>query len=157
MNYNSQKTGFINSLAKSLKERTNPSSYKEACFGFVQKADAPVIVTTAGGAITLAEGDNLFISETFRKRCDIDKTLKLTVGVPGDLTSARAIEELHTDPKIPCTFPQAINYLALAIEKVTAEVLDLKCELAVGDKVLLIPADIDSSYFLVDKIIPDED
>lgn len=144
---------FAKFLAKEFTKRNNPTDLKEVCFGFVSSL-SPLSVTAEGGAFTFTEGDDLFISEQFRFRCDIDKTTALSSDVPSLLDSAKAISETHSYTGSPCSMPSAVDYLAQAIEKVKAELLALKCELSVGDKVIIAPVeDMHGAYILLDKVM----
>jgi len=144
---------FFKFLAKEIKNRDNPKDLKEVCFGFVT-ALSPVTVTSNGGAFTFTEGDDLFISEQFRLRCDIDKTNALSSDVPNLLDGAKQITETHSYTGSPCDMPTAIDKLAQAIEKVNTELLNLKCDLKIGDKVIIAPlADMHGAYVLIDKVI----
>ena len=49
--------------------------------------------------------------------------------------------------------PTAVDYVAKAIEKVTAELLALKCDLKVGDFVVLGSLEQLDKYILVDKVL----
>ena len=144
---------FFKYLAKEIKNRDNPKDLKENVLGFVS-ALSPVSVTTNGGAFTFTEGDDLFISEQFRLRCNIDKTTALSSDVPDLLDGAKQITETHSYTGTPCQMPSAIDKLAQAIDKVKTEVLNLKCDLKVGDKVVLAPLeDMHGSYILIDKVL----
>lgn len=48
--------------------------------------------------------------------------------------------------------PDAISSLASAILGVRDELLQLKCILQVGDKVIVAPLESDSEYVIVDKL-----
>ena len=52
--------------------------------------------------------------------------------------------------------PTAISDLASAITKIAAEVFALKCDLKIGDKVVVLPLNVDSKYILIDKILTGE-
>lgn len=148
-----QNKDFFKFLAKEIKNRDNPKDLKEICFGFVAAIE-PLTVQTNGGAFSFVEGDNLFISEQFRQRCDIDKTTALSSDVPDLLDKARQIIETHSYTGSSCNMPNAIDKLAQAIGKVNTELLQLKCNLTVGDKVILAPlADMHGCYILIDKVI----
>ena len=82
-----EKADIITVLKDSLKERTNPNDLKEIHIGVVQNLE-PVIVTIFEGKVVVKEEDELFISEWFRFRCDIDKTGALSSDVPDELQSS---------------------------------------------------------------------
>lgn len=148
-----ERESFGKYLAKRLKERDNPTDLKELCFGFVSSL-SPLKVTAEGGAFTFTENDDLFISEQFRFRCNIDKTSALSSDVPSLIESAKGISETHSYTGTPCQMPSAIDYLSQAIEKINSELLALKCELSVGDKVIIAPIeDMHGAYILIDKVI----
>lgn len=153
MDFQKKDKNFFKYLAKEIKNRDNPTDLKEVVIGFVENLE-PVTVTTDGGAFTFAENNNLFISEQFRLRCEIDKTFDLSVNVPNLLTQAMSAQEIHSFTQLPCNMPQAIEFLAQAITKVSTEVLNLKCDLQVGDKVILAPLlDMHGAYVLIDKVV----
>lgn len=148
-----KKHDFAKMLAKELKDRNNPIDFKEGIFAIVKQVE-PVVLSCEDGQIQLIENDNLFISEWFRFRCNINKTTALSAGVPEDLESAQGVTETHSyTPNNPCNMPNAISYLASAITKINTEFLQLKCDLKIGDKVVVLPLDIDSKYILLDKIL----
>lgn len=151
-----KKLDLATTLANELKKRNNPTDLKEGIFATVVQVE-PVILHCENAQITLSEGDNLYISEWFRFRCNIDKTTALSAGVPNDLTSAKGVSETHSyTPNNPCNMPNAISYLANAITKMNTELLQLKCDLKVGDKVVVYPLNADCKYILDDKILMDE-
>jgi len=148
-----QQYSFSKFLAKEIKKRDNPTDLKEVVFGFVSSIE-PLKVTTEGGAFTLSEGNDLFVSEQFRFRCNIDKTSALSSDVPSLIENAKSVSETHSFTGSPCSMPSAVDYLSQAIEKINAELLALKCEIEVGDKVILAPlGDMYGKYILLDKVI----
>lgn len=146
------KPDFIKDLARALKDRDNPTDLKPSVIGVVKQLD-PVIVSLDEGAILLTEGVELLISEWFRFRCNIDKTTALSEGVPSSLESARAVTETHSYTGSPCTMPDAIGYLADAIASVNSELLALKCNLALEDKVIITSLEQTDMYLLIDKVL----
>lgn len=146
------KPDLIQMLAKSLKERDNPTDLKPSIIGVVKQL-SPLIVSINDGAILLTEDDNLLISEWFRFRCNIDQTEALSSGVPSDLESAKGVTETHSYTGSPCTMPDAISYLADAITKVNTELLALKCRLALGDKVIISSLEQTDMYLVIDKVL----
>ena len=148
-----KKEGLAELLAKQLRDRDNPTDLKEGIFATVKQLE-PIILSCENAQILLTENDNLFISEWFRFRCNIDKTTALSAGVPDDLISAKGVTETHSyTPHAACNMPSAISYLAEAITKINTELFQLKCDLKVGDKVVVLPLDIDCKYILLDKIL----
>lgn len=146
------KPDFIKDLAKSLKERDNPTDLKPSLIGVVKQLE-PVIVSVYEGAVLLTEGDNLLVSEWFRFRCNIDKTSALSSDVPASLENARAVKETHSYTGTPCNMPDAIGFLADAITSINTELLALKCDLQLGDKVVLTSLEQTDVYLLVDKVL----
>lgn len=139
-------------LKTALNERNNPTDLKEIHIGKVEQV-SPVIASISEGKIQLEENDELIISEWFRFRCNIDKTTLLSSGVPDDLTNARGVSETHSYSGASCNMPSAVEYLAQAIEKVTGELLALKCDLKVGDLVVIGSLEQLDKYVLLDKVL----
>lgn len=152
MDFQKKDKNFFKYLAKEIKSRDNPTDLKEVAIGFVANLE-PVTVTTDGGAFTFTENNNLFISEQFRLRCDIDKTFDLSLNVPNLLTQAMSVQEIHSFTQLPCNMPQAIEFLAQAITKVSTEVLNLKCDLKIGDFVAVASLEQLDVYLLTDKVV----
>lgn len=115
MKFEKKDKDFFKSLAKEIKKRDNPTDLKEVVFGFVVSAEPPVSVTTDGGAFMFTEGKDLFISEQFRFRCNIDKTTLLSSTVPNLLNQAKEVSETHSYTGSLCNMPSAIGLLADAI------------------------------------------
>lgn len=150
-----KKLDYSTLLSNEFKKRNNPTDFKEGIFATVTQIE-PVVLACENAQIQLTEGDNLYISEWFRLRCNIDKTTALSEGVPSDLEAGKAVTETHSyTPNNPCNMPSAIADLANAITKINTEILQLKCDLKIGDKVVVLPLDIDSKYILIDKILTD--
>lgn len=143
---------FIDILAHELKKRDNPGDLKEGFFAKVEQI-APIILSCENGKILLRENNELYISEWFRFRCNIDKTTALSAGVVSDLNSGKAVKETHSYTGASCNMPSAINYLASAITKINNELLALKCNLKKGDRVVVMPLNMIDKYILVDKIL----
>jgi hypothetical protein len=144
-------------FAQELKARNNPSSYKELTIATVSKVE-PLLLTVSNSQIQLSEEiGNLYIPEWFQFRCDIDKTQTLSSSVPSDTDNAEAVAETHSYTGAGCQMPNAISYLASAILGVRDELLALKCELKVGDKVIVSPLESDSEYVIVDKVYSKKD
>ena len=161
-----EKIDIITELKDALKSRNNPSDLKEIHIGVVQELE-PVVVTIFEGSVILKEDEELFISEWFRFRCDIDKTLALSSDVPDKLGSskynygeAEKISESHSYGGAPCRIPDAISYLAdaiadtnTAVSKINGELLALKCVLKVGDFVTIGSLAQQDKYILLDKVL----
>lgn len=153
MTYTKKDKNFFKFLAKEIKNRDNPTDLKQNVIGFVKNLE-PLTIATDGDSFIFIEGEDLFILEQFRLRCDMDKTTALSSDVPDLLNGARQVTETHSYGGSPCNMPQTIEKLAQAIEKVNTELLQLKCDLKVGDKVILAPLqDMHGSYVLIDKVI----
>lgn len=139
-------------LAKEFKKRNNPSSYKELTIATVQAIE-PLQLTVANSQILLSEElGNLFIPEWFTFRCNIDSTGMLSETVTSETDSAQAVTETHSQGGAPCNMPNAIANLSNAILAVRDELLALKCELKIGDKLIVAPLESDSEYVIVDKL-----
>lgn len=143
---------FFKRLANLLNERTNPTDLKASMIGKVVKL-SPITIQIDNGNALLVENDELEISEWFRFRCNIDKDKALSSDVPTNLEQAKAITEVHSYGGTPCQMPNAITFLATAIEKITGEILALKCDFKVGDFVLVASLEEENKYILVDKVI----
>lgn len=143
---------FFKRLANLLNERTNPTDLKASMIGKVVKL-SPITIQIDNGNALLVENDELEISEWFRFRCNIDKDKALSSDVPTNLEQAKAITEVHSYGGTPCQMPNAITFLATAIEKITGEILSLKCDFKVGDFVLVASLEEENKYILVDKVI----
>lgn len=176
------KENIVDVLKNSIKNCQNPTDLKPSIIGKVVQL-SPVIVSISEGKILLEENNELFISEWFRFMCDIDKadceqraegahgcveqaeqpadpfnasnqaTGRLSSGVPSDLENARGVTETHSYGGASCNMPGAIDYVAQAIEKVTAELLALKCDLTIGDFVVLGSLEQLDKYILLDKVL----
>ena len=143
---------LINILKNELKSRNNPLDLKPVYVGKVVGL-SPVEVEIFDGEVTLTEGDDLYISEQFRLRCNIDKTTALSSDVPDLLDGAKQITETHSYTGSPCQMPSAIDKLAQAIEKVNTELLQLKCDLKVGDYVAIASLEQLDRFLLTDKVL----
>lgn len=147
-----QKTDLTRVLKDALKERNNPTDYKAIHLAKVVKLE-PLIVSIYEDKILLEENVELYISEWFRFRCNIDKTSALSSTVPSKLDSAKGVTETHSYGGAPCQMPNAISYLADAISAVNSELLALKCELKVGDYVAVGSLEQTDRYILLDKVL----
>jgi len=153
-------------LKNELNKRNNPTDLKSIHIGTVVNL-SPLTVSIYEGKVILTENDNLFISEWFRFRCDIDKTSALSQDVPNYLSasqsayeSAKEVTETHSANGLPCDMPSAITLLATAIENsnsaissVNTELLQLKCVLAVGDFVTIGSLEQLDRFILIDKVL----
>lgn len=149
---NNQNNDIVDVLKSKLKERNNPADLKSIIIGKVVQLE-PVIVSVYEGKVLLEENDELYISEWFRFRCNIDKTQRLTSDVPNELTSAQEVGETHSFTGAPCTMPNAISHLVNAIDCINAEVLALKCNLKRGDLVAVGSLEQLDRYILLDKVL----
>ena len=148
------KPDLIKILAGKFKENQNPTDLKPSIIGIVKQLE-PLIISINDGAVLLTEGDELFISEWFRFRCNIDKTGALSSDVPSSLESATGITETHSYTETLCNMPDAISYLADAITSINTELLALKCELALNDLVVITSLEQTDKYLLIDKVLQD--
>ena len=153
MEIGEEQKNFFNLLADNLKKRDNPKDLKSGIIARVEKIDPLVIVSYADGKIMLTENEELLISEFFRLRCNIDKTGVLSSSVPDNTDNAEAISETHSYTGSPCQMPDAISYLAGAILGVRDELLALKCNLQIGDHVLIASLEQKDRFVLIDKIL----
>lgn len=153
MEVGEEQKNFFNLLADNLKKRDNPKDLKSGIIARVEKIDPLVIVSYADGKIMLTENEELLISEFFRLRCNIDKTGVLSSSVPKNTDNAEAISETHSYTGSPCQMPDAISYLAGAILGVRDELLALKCNLQIGDHVLIASLEQKDRFVLIDKIL----
>jgi hypothetical protein len=142
---------LINVLKGALKGRDNPIDLKPVYIGKIVNL-SPIKVSIFDGKVILTEDDDLYISEQFRLRCEIDKTFDLSLNVPNLLTQAMSVQEIHSFTQLPCNIPQAIEFLAQAITKVSTEVLNLKCDLKIGDFVAVASLEQLDVYLLTDKV-----
>lgn len=143
---------LINILKNELKSRNNPIDLKPVYIGKIINL-LPVQVAIFDDKIILTEDDDLLISEQFRLRCEIDKTSALSSDVPNLLDQAKQVTETHSASGSPCNMPQAIEKLANAIDIVKTEVLQLKCDLKIGDLVAVASLEQLDMYILTDKVI----
>ena len=148
----SEKLDIVDVLKKKLKERNNPVDLKSIIIGKVVQLE-PVVVSIYEDKVLLEENDELFISEWFRFRCNIDKTQRLTSDVPNELINAQEVSETHSFTGASCIMPNAINYLVNAINCINAELLALKCDLKMGDLVAVGSLEQLDRYILLDKLI----
>ncbi len=139
-------------LKNELKSRNNPVDLKSVYIGKVTNL-SPVEVVIFNGKVTLTEGDDLFISEQFRLRCNIDKTSALTTDVPDLLNYAKQITETHSNNGTACQMPEAVANLSNAIEKINTELLNLKCDLKIGDYVAVTSLEQLDRFLLTDKVL----
>ena len=138
-------------IADEFKKRDNPKEFKPS-EAIVISLD-PVVVSISDGKIKLTENKDLIISEWFKKRWDIDKTTALSAGVPSLLNQADAVTETHSYGGAPCVMPSAIDYLVQAITKINTELMQLKLDLKINDKVIIVPSSQEDIFFLIDKVL----
>lgn len=151
-----------------LKQRNNPTDLKVVNIGVVEQL-SPLIVSISENKILLEENEELIISEWFRFRCNINKTGKLSSGVPSDLDTSKAecdsasgVSEVHSFGGAPCQMPNAIANLVnaitstnSAITKINNEILAMKCNLKKGDLVVIGSLEQTDKYILLDKVLDD--
>ena len=147
-----QNNNLSSVLKKALNERNNPIDYKAMHLAKVVKLE-PLIVSIYEDKILLEENVELYISEWFRFRCNIDKTKVLSQTVGEKLESAKAVSEIHSFTSTPCGMPNAVSYLADAISGINSELLALKCDLKIGDYVAVGSLEQTDRYILLDKVL----
>ncbi len=157
-------------LKQALNSRNNPKDFKAIHIGKVINLN-PLTVSIYEGKVQLKENVDMYISEFFRFRCNINKTSELTTQFENDITlstqnctSAEGVSEIHSfTPNLPCTMPSAIAYLSTAIQntnnaikRVNKELLELKCDLKIGDLVELGSLEQTDRFILLDKVLDDD-
>lgn len=148
-----EQKNFFDIMADEFKKRNNPTDLKSAILARVEQITPLVIVSFADGKIMLTENDELYISEFFRLRCNIDKTGMLSSTVPSETDSAKAIQEVHSNGGASCQMPTAVEHLVNAILGIKNELLNLKCDLQIGDHVVIVSLEQKDRYLLVDKVL----
>jgi hypothetical protein len=162
-----EKKDFFKILAGELKDRDNPTDLKSAIIAKVEQVTPKVIVCYSDDKIHLTEDEELIISEFFRFRCNIDKTGKLSQDVVNlvkssndNCSSAENVSETHSYTGSPCSMPDAIALLSSAIQSTNKAVIDnknellaLKCNLKIGDLVLIASLEQKDRFVLIDKIL----
>jgi len=143
---------IIDVLKDELKKRNNPTDMKTAIVGKVVQLN-PIAVSISDGHVLLKENEHLEISEWFRFRCNIDKDKTLSKTVPDDTKNAKSVTETHSHSGGACAMPNAISDLASAILGVRDELLALKCNLSLGDYVVVASLEETDKYILLDKVI----
>ena len=144
---------FFNLVADEFKKRNNLTDLKSAILAKVEQITPLVIVSFADSKIMLTENDELYISEFFRLRCNIDKTGMLSSTVPSETDSAKSIQEVHSYGGASCQMPTAVEHIVNAILGIKTELLNLKCNLQVGDHVIIVSLEQKDRYLLVDKVL----
>lgn len=147
-----QNIDLTNVLKGALKSRNNPTDLKAINIAKVVKLE-PLTVSLYEDKVFLREGNELFISEWFRFRCNIDKDGTLSSVVPDNLQTAKNITETHSFTGSPCSLPDAISYLASAISGVNNELFALRCDLKPGDYVAVGSLEQTDKYILIDKVL----
>lgn len=145
-----QQATIIDVLQSELKKRNNPNDLKSANIAKVVALE-PLTISIFEGKVLLIENEDFYISEWFIYRRNIDKTFSLSSTVPSLLTSAKSVQEVHSAGP-PCTMPEAISFLADAIENVKNELYALKCDLKIGDSVIICALEQTDKYILIDKV-----
>lgn len=147
------KKDFFSVLADELNNRNNPKDLKSAIIARVEQITPLIIVSYADGKIMLQEDDELIISEWFRFRCNIDSTGVLSSTVTSELDSAQGIKEVHSYTGTDCQMPTAVVHLSNAISGVRDELLALKCNLQIGDNVIIASLEQKDRFILLDKVL----
>lgn len=147
-----EKVNFVSEITKELKKRNNPEDVKPSIIGVVVKIEPVIIVQIENGDILLTENEELEISEWFKFRCNINKTNALTQDVPNNLNNALNVAETHSYGGAPCNMPNAITCLVNAINAVNNELLALKCNLNIGDFVVIASLEENNRFILIDKV-----
>lgn len=155
MEIGQEQKDFFKVLSGELKKRNNPVDLKSGIIAQVEQISPKLIVSYSEAKIFLTEDEELLISEWFRFRCNINKTSVLSGDVKTDTDNAKAVTETHSYTGASCQMPNAISYLASAILHVRDELLTLKCDLKVGDFVLLASLEQKDKFVLIDKILDD--
>ncbi len=145
------KKDFFQELAEQYKKRDNPTDLKPAIIGIVTGLN-PLCVSIDDGLINLFENDNLFLSEWFKIRCQIDENKDLSEQVPDLLQKAQKVKETHSQGGAPCVMPDAIAFVCQALTLINNELLRHKIELRQGDYVILNSAEQEDTYILIDKL-----
>lgn len=145
------KKDFFQELASQFKQRDNPTDLKPSIIGIVSNLE-PLIVSIEDGAINLTAGEQLYVAEWFKLRAEIDKDKNLSENVPNLLQQAANVKETHSYGGAPCTMPQAVKLLGDAISVINNELLRYKCDLKIGDYVILASLEQTDSYVLIDKL-----
>ncbi|OLA94800.1 MAG: hypothetical protein BHW64_01965 [Candidatus Melainabacteria bacterium LEY3_CP_29_8] len=156
MKLDNEKNDITEVLKFALKSRNNPKDLKAVHVAKVVLL-SPLTVSIHEGKTLLEENVELFISEWFRVRCNIDSTGALSSGVLEDLNNAKSIVETHSNGGAACQMPNAISYLSSAIQKINNEFLALKCILNIGDLVLIGSCEQADKYILLDKLLINEE
>lgn len=153
---NINKNDITQVLKLALKTRNNPKDLKAIHIGKVVLL-SPLMISMNEGKTLLEENVELFISEWFRFRCNIDSTSALSSDVLENLNNAKSVMETHSNGGTACQMPNAINYLATAIQKIDIELLALKCILKVDDLVIIGSCEQTDKYVLLDKLLTDKE
>ena len=141
---NINKNDITQVLKSALKTRNNPKDLKAIHIGKVVLL-SPLMVSMNEGKTLLEENVELFISEWFRFRCNIDSTSALSSNVLENLNNAKSVMETHSNGGAACQMPNAINYLATAIQKI------------VDDLVIIGSCEQTDKYVLLDKLLTEKE
>ncbi len=87
------KVDLASVLKKHIKLCKNPTDLKAINIAKVVKIE-PLTVSLYEGKVLLRENNELYISEWFRFRCNIDKEKTLSQTVPSKLDSAKAVKDI---------------------------------------------------------------
>ena len=170
---------WVCEVAKEFKKRDNPKEWKpqEA----IVISLSPIKLKVLDGKVILAENKNLIIPEWFKKRWNIDQTFALSQYIPQLIQNITDLSNdfidiidpenenqgvLHSYP--PAVEPderhnvevrqgfqllsQVFERICDAIEINKTEILQLKLDLQIDDKVLIIPSSQDDVFILIDKV-----
>ena len=151
-------------IAKELKKRNNLTDDIKAIEAVV-KSVSPLKLSIASGQILL-DSSNLITSEWFNFRQNIDTSEVLSSQIPDLLTEAenfctqaKSVTIVHSASGSPCEVANSLDYISQAISKISEsitktadEILALKMELNVGDKVLIVPTSKTDIYCVIDKV-----
>jgi len=146
------KVDLTSVLKRHIRLCKNPTDLKAINIATVVKLE-PLTVSLYEGKVLLREDNELYISEWFRFRCNIDGAKWLSEKVKEDLQNANAVKETHSNGGAPCQMPNAITCLADAIDCVATELLALKCDLKLGDYVAVGSLEQTDRYILLDKVL----
>ena len=146
------KVDLTSVLKRHIRLCKNPTDLKAINIAKVVKLE-PLTVSLYEGKVLLREDNELYISEWFRFRCNIDKDGTLSSVVPDNLQYAKSITEAHSFTGAPCSIPEAISYLASAISGVNSELFALRCDLKLGDYVAVGSLEQTDRYILLDKVL----
>ena len=118
---------LINVLKGALKGRDNPVDLKPVYIGKIVNL-SPIKVSIFDGKVILTEDDDLYISEQFRLRCNIDKTSALSSDVLNLLEQAKQVTETHSASGSPCNMPIGLRKIIM-IKGFSQEMVKKLCQI----------------------------